>query len=102
MFAKAYFGFPVELPGVDDLHAAFFMKAAHAAVGGAQCRKSGYMGRKIWVIRSGRWMACYDKHSTDSNLAFRTNEFRRQNPSPITHFLNGTIVRPSHTLRPTI
>ncbi len=28
---------------------AHLMKAAHAGVGGARCRKSGYVGRKRWV-----------------------------------------------------
>jgi hypothetical protein len=34
-------GFPVELVGVGDLHAASLMKAAHANLFGATCRKSG-------------------------------------------------------------
>jgi hypothetical protein len=45
MFAPAYSGFPVELAGVDDLHAAF-LNESRTPVGGALCRKSGYMGRK--------------------------------------------------------
>ena len=45
-FAPAYSGFPVELAGVGELHAASLMKAAHAGVGGAPRRKSGYVGRK--------------------------------------------------------
>ena len=30
------------------------MKAAHAAIGGAPCRKSGYVGRKRWAQSNNR------------------------------------------------
>jgi hypothetical protein len=32
------------------------MKAAHAAVGGAPCRKSGYVGRKRWAQPNDRFV----------------------------------------------
>jgi hypothetical protein len=44
-FAPAYSGFPVELSGFG----AFMRLAAHAGVGGAPCRKSGYVGLKRWA-----------------------------------------------------
>ena len=47
MLAPAYTpGFPVELPGVDEPHAAFLNEKPHTHLfGGAPCRKSGTMGR---------------------------------------------------------
>ena len=42
------------------------MKAAHADVGGAPCRKSGYPGRKCWAKPNDRFH-CIDDVSSGLN-----------------------------------
>jgi hypothetical protein len=70
-FAKAYSGFPVDIASVDELHAAFLNESRTRDVGGAPCRKSGYVGRKrrgeaptIALISEGRVKPCGESTNT--------------------------------------
>jgi len=57
------------------------MKAAHADVGGAPCRKSGYVGRKRWAQPDDRFYRI-DNESKPETAATRKPCFARPQAEP--------------------